>query len=132
MAFFPQLLGGLHWPNPQIRPPGLLIAKLVELSMMASAQGNGEFVADFEAQRSAAAQIAGDADRTADVRRQGKAAKQQISDALCHEAVWVLRSSKRFYRSGQGPDQVRAGQSRYRLTAGCPTICRPAFATQVS
>ena len=52
MAFFPQLLGGLHWPNPQIRPPRLLIAKLVELSMMASAQRNGKFVADFKTQRS--------------------------------------------------------------------------------
>ena len=52
MAFFPQVLGSLHWPNPQIRPPGLLIAKLVELSMMASAQRNSKFVADFEPQRS--------------------------------------------------------------------------------
>ena len=52
MAFFPQLFGSLHWPNPQIRPPGLFIAKLVELSVMASAKWHGEFVADFEAQRS--------------------------------------------------------------------------------
>jgi hypothetical protein len=52
MAFFPKVLGGLHRPNPKIRPPGLLIAKLVELSMMASAKRHCELVADFEAQRS--------------------------------------------------------------------------------
>jgi hypothetical protein len=52
MAFFPQVLGGLHWLDPQICPPGHFIAGLMQLPMMTAAERYGEFVADFETQGS--------------------------------------------------------------------------------
>src|ERR1039458_63557 len=50
-------------------------------------------------------------------RRSGMVVRQQISDDLCHEDVWVLQSSKRFYQSGQETDRVMAGRWKHRLTA---------------
>ena len=52
MAFFPQVLGGLHWFDPQIRPPSHFIAGLMQLPMMTAAERYGELVADFETQGS--------------------------------------------------------------------------------
>ena len=48
MAFFPQVLGGLHWFDPQIRPPGHLIAGPMQLPMMPAAERYSELVTDFE------------------------------------------------------------------------------------
>ena len=63
---------------------------------------------------------ADDVDRKAGACRQGTAGKQQTLDAPCREAVWALRSSKRFYQSGLAPNRVMAGQLRYQLMAVIP------------
>jgi hypothetical protein len=52
MAFFPQVLGGLHWLDPQICPPGHFVAGLMQLPMMTAAERYSEFVADFKTKRS--------------------------------------------------------------------------------
>ena len=52
MAFFPQVLGGLHWLDPQICPPGHFITGLMQLPMVTAAEGYGELVTDFETQGS--------------------------------------------------------------------------------
>ena len=49
MALFPKPSGDVQRLDLPILPPGHLIAGLMQLPMMASAKGDGEFVADFHA-----------------------------------------------------------------------------------
>ena len=49
MALFPKSLGDLKRVDIQVVPPGHLVAGLVQLTMMAAAERNGELVADFKA-----------------------------------------------------------------------------------
>ena len=50
MAFFPKALGDLQRFDIQVVPPGHFVASLVQLTMMAAAERNGELIADFQAQ----------------------------------------------------------------------------------
>ena len=52
MAFFPKPLGDLERVDSKIVPPGDFTASLVQLSMVAATERNGELIADFEAQGS--------------------------------------------------------------------------------
>ena len=49
MALLPKPSGDLQGVDLPLLPPGNLIAGLMQLPMMASAKGNGEFIADFHA-----------------------------------------------------------------------------------
>ena len=52
VRLFPKLLGDLERVDLEILPPCHLVAGLMKLPMMASAERYGEFVADFEAEGS--------------------------------------------------------------------------------
>ena len=52
MGLHPKVLGGLQGIDPEVFPPGLLIARLMQLSMVTTAERHGEFIADFKAHRS--------------------------------------------------------------------------------
>ena len=52
VRLLPQLLGDWQGIDFQILPPDHFIASLMQLPMMAAAERYGEFVADFETQRS--------------------------------------------------------------------------------
>src|ERR1035441_5591845 len=52
MALFPKPLGDLNRVDIQVVPPGHFVASLVQLTMMAAAERNGELIADFQAQGS--------------------------------------------------------------------------------
>ena len=52
MRLLPQSLGDRQGIDFEISPPGHFIAGLMQLAMMAATEGYGEFVADFEAERS--------------------------------------------------------------------------------
>ena len=49
MGLFPKLSGDVQRFDVEVSPPGHLIAGLVQLPVMASAEGDGELVADFKA-----------------------------------------------------------------------------------
>jgi hypothetical protein len=49
---FPKPLSNLQGIDFQILPPGHLVAGLMQLPMMTTAERHGEFVADFESERS--------------------------------------------------------------------------------
>ena len=50
MALFPKPLGDLNRVDIQVVPPGHFVASLVQLTMMAAAERNGELITDFKAQ----------------------------------------------------------------------------------
>ena len=52
MGLHPKVLGGLQGIDPEVFPPGLFIARLIQLSMVTAAERHGEFIADFKAHRS--------------------------------------------------------------------------------
>ena len=52
MGLHPKVLGGLQGIDPEVFPPGLLIARLMQLSMVTAAERHGEFITDFKAHRS--------------------------------------------------------------------------------
>ena len=52
MAFFPKPLGDVERVDSKIVPPGDFIASLMQLSVMAATERDGELIADFEAQGS--------------------------------------------------------------------------------
>ena len=43
MGLHPKVLGGLQGIDPEVFPPGLLIARLMQLSMVTAAERHGEF-----------------------------------------------------------------------------------------
>ena len=52
MGLHPKVLGGLQGIDPEVFPPALLIARLMQLSMVTTAERHGEFIADLKAHRS--------------------------------------------------------------------------------
>ena len=49
MTLLPQRPGSLQCVDIEVLPPGDFVAGLVQLPVMAAAEGNGELVADFKA-----------------------------------------------------------------------------------
>ena len=52
MSLFPKIPSDLKRIDPQFPPPGHLIARLMQLAMVPTAERHGEFVTDFETERS--------------------------------------------------------------------------------
>ena len=52
MALLPKTVSCLESIDPQALPPGLLIASLMQLSMVTAAERHGELITDLETDRS--------------------------------------------------------------------------------